>query len=404
MAVNLSPPGELLPVPGARIGVAEAAIKRPGRPDLVLFELAAGSCTAAVFTRNAFAAAPVVLARDHLHAAAPRALLINSGNANAGTGAAGLEAARACCQAAGEALGMPANTVLPFSTGVIGQPLPVDRIRHAIPTAGDDLRADGWLAAARAIMTTDTVPKGASRRVDLPDGGDVVLTGIAKGAGMICPDMATMLAFVGTDAGIAQADLQEALAEAVQLSFNSITVDGDTSTNDACVAFATGEGAALRPGEGGWDAFIEALQDLCAELAQAIIRDAEGATRFITLEVAGARDIDEARRAAFTVAHSPLVKTAAFAGDPNWGRILAAVGRSGLPDLDIGGVDIALDDVVIVRGGEPAADYREADAAAVMARPEFTIRIALGRGTAGARIWTSDLSYDYVKINAEYRT
>jgi glutamate N-acetyltransferase/amino-acid N-acetyltransferase len=286
----------------------------------------------------------------------------------------------------------------------MGQPMRVKRIRDAIPRTQADLRTDGWLDAARAIMTTDTVPKGASRRVELADGGTVVLTVIAKGSGMIRPDMATMLAFLGTDAGIAQADLQVALAEAVQLSFNSITVDGDTSTNDACVAFATGAGAALSPGDRNWNAFVEALRGLCAELAQAIIRDAEGATRFITLDVREARDGDEARTVAVTVAHSPLVKTAAFAGDPNWGRILAAVGRSGLPELDIGGVDIALDDVVIVRGGEPAEDYREADAAAVMARPEFTIRIALGRGPAGARVWTADLSYDYVKINAEYRT
>ncbi|MES1942882.1 glutamate N-acetyltransferase / N-acetylglutamate synthase [Salinisphaera sp. PC39] len=403
MAVNLNPPEDLLPIPGIRVGTAEAAIKRPGRDDLALFELAPGSHTAAVFTRNAFAAAPVVVAREHWSEAEPRALLVNSGNANAGTGARGLADARESCEAVARALGVTADAVLPFSTGVIGQPLPMDRLGAAVPRAVADLRDDGWLDAAHAIMTTDTVSKAASRRVGLDD-GEVTLTGIAKGSGMIRPDMATMLAFVATDAAIERSDLQAALSAAVRDSFNSITVDGDTSTNDACLAVATGQGRALGPDDAGWARFTAALTDLCTELAQAIVRDAEGATRFITIEVAGARDEAEARAVGFTVAHSPLVKTAAFAGDPNWGRILAAVGRAGLDDLDIAGVDIALDDVAIVRGGEPAGEYREADGAAVMARSEFAIRIDLGRGSARARIWTSDLSYEYVKINAEYRT
>lgn len=404
MPVNLNPPDKLLPIAGARLGVADAAVKKPGQPDVALMALAAGTSVACVFTRNAFAAAPVALGRKHIGNHKARALLINSGNANAGTGEAGLVDATQCCEAVAGALAIDAADVLPFSTGVIGHRLPVDRLCRAAGEASDTLDEDGWLAAARAMMTTDVVPKGLSRRMTLADGQVVTLTGIAKGSGMICPDMATMLAFVGTDAAIGGEALQQALDASVADSFNSITVDGDTSTNDACLLFATGQSATLRPGTPDWLVFTTALAEIMQGLAQAVIRDAEGATRFITLDVTGAADTEEARRVAFTVGQSPLVKTACFAGDPNWGRILAAVGRAGVDALDISGVSIHLDDVVIVANGRPAPDYREADAEAVMAQAEFTIAIDLGRGQAGTRIWTSDLSHDYITINAEYRT
>lgn len=402
MAVNLSEPGALTPVAGARWASVDAAIKKPGGDDLAVLLLDAGATVAGVFTRNVFAAAPVTLAKRHMQAGAPRALLINSGNANAGTGATGEADALSCCRATAAALGLEPEQVLPFSTGVIGQMLPMSRMENAIARFATP-REDAWLAAARAIMTTDTVPKGTSRRVAIGD-QTVTLTGIAKGSGMIRPDMATMLSFVATDAVIPVADLDAALREAVDASFNSITVDGDTSTNDACMLCATGAGAAIDRRHPQWAAFITALTDLMTELACAIVRDAEGATRFITLAVTGAASEAEARAVAFTVAHSPLFKTAAFAGDPNWGRILAAVGRAPVDNLLIEGIDIALDDVAIVANGQPRADYREADAAAVMGRPEFTVRIGLGRGDAAATIWTSDLSYDYVRINAEYRS
>lgn len=403
MAVSLVAPGHLPPVPGARWATAEAAINKPGRRDLALLVLPETASVAGVFTQNVFAAAPVQVARRHLDAS-PRALLINSGNANAGTGARGDADAMSCCRAVADLLGVEEAQVLPFSTGVIGQSLPIERITHAIAGLGEGLREDAWQDAATAIMTTDTVAKGASRRVELENGESVVLTGIAKGSGMICPNMATMLGFIATDAAISQADLQAALAQANQASFNSITVDGDTSTNDACMACATGVGPRLSAGQADWDHFVATLTDLARELACAIVRDGEGATRFIELSVSGAASVAEARSVAFTVAHSPLVKTACFAGDPNWGRILAAVGRAPLEELSIDGVSIALNDVAIVADGQPRDDYLEADAAAVMAQSEFTIHIGLGRGDAAARIWTSDLSYEYVRINAEYRS
>lgn len=404
MPVNLQPPQALLPIAGASVGVTAAGIRKAGRDDdVVLFELAQGSEAAAVFTTNAFAAAPVLLARERLAAGGCRGLLINSGNANAGTGKAGLADARALCDAAGAALDASGESIWPFSTGVIGQPLPVERMRAGIGSAVADLRADGWLAAAGAIRTTDTLPKGLSQQIDV--GVErVTVTGIAKGAGMIRPDMATMLAFIGTDAAILQADLQAALEQAVAASFHCITVDGDTSTNDACVLFATGQGPRLAPASAEWEQFQACLTQLCVTLAQAIVRDAEGATRFVTIAVDGAVDSGEARRVAYTVAESPLVKTALFAGDPNWGRILAAVGRAGVPALKIGGVCISLDDVPIVRGGEPVAGYQESAAAAVMAQTEYTIAINLGRGQARTQVWTCDLGYEYVRINAEYRS
>lgn len=404
MAVNLVAPEALTAIPGVQLGTAEAAIKKPGRPDVALFAFDEGTTLAAVYTCNAFAAAPVQLARIRSAAGAARALLINSGNANAGTGAAGLADATTLCRHTADALDVEEDAVLPFSTGVIGERLPVDRLKAAIPAAVDALREDGWLAAARAIMTTDTLPKGASRQVRLTSGAIVSITGIAKGSGMIRPDMATMLAFVGTNAAVRPDDLRALMNEAMETSFNRISVDGDTSTNDACVLFATGRGESLASGDGDWPAFAAAVTTVCRTLAQAIVRDGEGATKFVTVDVTGARDADEARRAAFTVAESPLVKTACFAGDPNWGRILAAVGRAGLTDFDIDRVSIRLDNVVIVRDGQPADDYREADADAVMAAQEFVIGIELGRGDAGTEVWTCDLSYDYVRINAEYRS
>ncbi|MFP5505476.1 MAG: bifunctional glutamate N-acetyltransferase/amino-acid acetyltransferase ArgJ [Gammaproteobacteria bacterium] len=404
MAVGLTAPSELASVAGIRLGVASAGIKKPGRRDLVVMEIAPGSTCAAMFTRNAFCAAPVIVAREHLDAQAPRYLLINTGNANAGTGTPGLEHARRSCASLARAAGCGAGEVLPFSTGVIGEPLPVDKIEAAIPAALDALRADAWVDAAHGIMTTDTLPKGASRQLDL-DGKRVTLTGIAKGAGMIRPDMATMLCFIATDAALPQVLLQRALVQAVNASFNRITVDGDTSTNDSCVLVATGAaGVSLAVDEPAFADFVAALTGLCIELAQAIVRDGEGATKFVTVEVAEGRDSGECLQTAYTIAHSPLVKTALFASDPNWGRILAAVGRAGLDDLALERVRVFLGDVCIVSAGGRDPAYTEAAGQAVMRGEEILIRVLLGRGDACERIWTTDFSYDYVKINAEYRT
>lgn len=395
---------EIHPIAGVRLGVARAGIKYPDRPDLVLLEVAPGANAAAVFTRNAFCAAPVIVARRHLGAAAPRCLVINTGNANAGTGEAGLDDAYATCQAASELMGCDFRQVLPFSTGVIGEPLPLQKLVGGLPRAFADLRPDGWQDAARGIMTTDTRPKVVSRQIDL-QGEAVGVTGIAKGAGMICPNMATMLAFVATDAGMDPALLQRCLNEVVAQSFNAITVDGDTSTNDACVLLATGQkGPRLTADHQGYVAVKKTIEAVCVELAQALVRDGEGATKFITVRVEQGRDVAECRQVAYAIAHSPLIKTAFFACDPNWGRILAAVGRSGLEDLSLDAVIIELDEVCIVRDGGRATDYSEARGRAVMARPEITVRVRLGRGEAAARVWTTDLSYDYVRINAEYRT
>lgn len=389
-------------VNGLRLGTVAAGIRYPDRPDLVIIETVAGSTAAAVFTRNAFCAAPVTVAREHLERAAPRYLLINTGNANAGTGAQGLADARAACAMVAMATGCTPEQVLPFSTGVIGEPLPMARLESAIPQAVAALSAEGWEQAARGIMTTDTRPKWVSRRMTLA-GRVVTVTGIAKGSGMICPNMATMLVFLATDAVVDKPRLQRCLEHAVDGSFNAITVDGDTSTNDACVLLATGcSGVSIS--DEHMAAFSGLVGEVCGELARELVRDAEGATKFITIEVEGGRDVDECRRVAYTVAHSPLVKTAFFAADPNWGRILAAVGRAGLNDLEVESLAIHLDEVCIVRDGERAADYTEERGQAVMDRPEITVRIALARGPAEARIWTSDLSHDYVTINAEYRS
>ncbi|MFO7642122.1 MAG: bifunctional glutamate N-acetyltransferase/amino-acid acetyltransferase ArgJ [Candidatus Competibacteraceae bacterium] len=396
---------EPLAIAGIRLGVVRAGIKYPDRRDLVVIETAAGTRAAAVFTRNAFCAAPVTVARAHLAAARPRYLVINTGNANAGTGRQGLADAEASCQALAALTGRQPDEVLPFSTGVIGEPLPLDRLTAGLPVALADLRPDGWRDAAHSIMTTDTRPKWSSRPPTLA-GKTVTVTGIAKGAGMIRPDMATMLAFIATDAVADEEWLRQILADAVADSFNAITVDGDTSTNDACVLLATGRSGVRVPalGDDDGERFAAAVREVCMDLAQAIIRDGEGATKFITVRVEGGRDAAECRRVADAIAHSPLVKTAFFASDPNWGRILAAVGRAGLSDFDLERVAIHLDEVCIVRAGGRAPDYTEIRGQAVMQRPEITVRVELGRGEAAARIWTTDLSYDYVRINAEYRT
>jgi glutamate N-acetyltransferase/amino-acid N-acetyltransferase len=406
MAVNLEVPSVLHAVNGVRLGVAEAAIKKPGRHDLLVMALDPGARVAGVFTRNAFSAAPVTLSRHRLSTNGEiRALLVNAGNANAATGAAGVEDARRTTDAVARTLGCPPDAVLPFSTGVIGQRLPVDRMVAAVPVALQAARADNWPAAMRAIMTTDTVPKGATRRVATSQ-GEVTVTGIAKGVGMICPDMATMLAFIATDAKLSQAATRAALETAVGASFNCVTVDGDTSTNDSCVLVATAKVGARDVGvtDPDYVTILGAIVAVCTELAQAVVRDGEGATKFITIEVGGARTETEARLVAYSVAHSPLVKTAMFASDANWGRIAMAIGKAGVEGLDPGTVSIALDDVRLIEQGQPHPEYREERGAAVVAQPEFTIRIGLGRGSAKTRVWTCDFSYDYVKINAEYRT
>ena len=394
------------PVPGIRLSVGAAGIRYQGRNDLVILELPPGSACAAVFTRNAFCAAPVTLARAHLQARSPRYLLINAGNANAGTGQRGLADARASCEALAALTGCSGEEVLPFSTGVIGEHLPVDRIAAALPGMLPRLDPAGWPSAARAIMTTDTVPKLRSVRFNL-GGRSATVTGIAKGAGMICPDMATMLGFLATDAQVAPSVLQQCLQMAVDGSFNAITIDGDTSTNDACVLAATG---ALGnppiddPESAEFESLRAAVERVCLELATAIVRDGEGATKLVTVKVEEAGDVAEARQVAYAIAHSPLVKTALFASDPNWGRILAAVGRAGLVDLDVDRIRIHLGQVLIVESGGRAAQYTESAGAAVMAQPEILIRILLGRGTAETQVLTCDFSYDYVRINAEYRS
>ncbi len=406
MAVGLHSPSRLPPVAGVRIGIAEAGIKYSERPDLVVFELATGAQCAAVFTRNRFCAAPVLLARQHLQQGAPRYLVINSGNANAGTGEAGLRDASEVCATLAGLGGCSTEAVLPFSTGVIGEPLPVARVCKALPGILKGLDADAWLHAAHAIMTTDTVAKGAFREIP-GAASNAHLVGIAKGSGMIRPDMATLLVFMATDLAVAPDVLQQALQAAVSGSFHRITVDGDTSTNDACVVVATGasgEPVISSTDDPRYPVLQRVLDEVCLELSQAVVRDAEGVTKFIAIEVCEGATEQECLDTAFTIAHSPLVKSAFFASDPNWGRILAAVGRAPLPDLAIEKIRIHLGEVCIVEEGGRARDYREELGQAVMDKPEISIRIALGRGTSKATVWTSDLSYDYVRINAEYRT
>ncbi len=403
MAVNLAPPDpdSLLPVAGVDLGVAMAGVKKPGRRDLLLMRLAPGARVAGVFTRNRFCAAPVLLAKKHLRSAV-RALVVNTGNANAGTGKEGLKRAQSVCHAVASALGCKAAQVLPFSTGVIMEQLPVERIAAGLPAAISDLKGANWLAAAEAIMTTDTVPKALSRTARLSS-GEAIVTGIAKGAGMIRPHMATMLAFVATDAKVTRGDLQRMTRAAAASSFNSITVDGDTSTNDAFLCLATGRGPVARSGK-DLKTLEGAVTSVAQRLAQAIVRDGEGATKFVTVTVEKGRSEAECRRVAYAIAHSPLVKTAFFASDPNLGRILAAIGNSGLAGLDAAKVDLYLDEVPVAKNGARHPAYREEQGVAAMHKPEFTVRAVLHRGGASASVWTCDFSFDYVRINAEYRT
>jgi glutamate N-acetyltransferase / amino-acid N-acetyltransferase len=409
MPVNLNTPDPktLLPVPGVQLGIAMAGVRKANRRDLTVITLAEGSQVAGVFTNNRFCAAPVQLCRKHLAAnVGPRALLINTGNANAGTGEDGLVRAFSTCVALARRLELAPEQVLPFSTGVIMETLPTDRIEAGLPAALADLKADNWAVAAEAIMTTDTLPKAASRQVQI-GGKTVTLTGISKGAGMIRPNMATMLGFLATDAVLAPGLIQQLATEAADLSFNRITIDGDTSTNDSFVVVATGQAghapiSDLSAGEGA--ALRAAVIDLAQQLAQAIVRDGEGATKFITVQVEGGRNEAECQQVAYAIAHSPLVKTAFFASDPNLGRILAAVGYAGIADLDQSLIDLHLDDVWVARQGGRHPAYREEDGARVMKQSEITVRVSLHRGQASATVWTCDLSYDYVKINADYRS
>lgn len=404
MAVGDGKLPTLFAVDGIRLGVASAGIKKPGRKDLVVIDICEGASVAGVFTRNAFCAAPVQVARRHLQTGSPRYLLINTGNANAGTGERGLQDAATSCESLAVLAGVPAHRVLPFSTGVIGELLPLEKIQNALPQALSLLSADAWADAAVGIMTTDTRPKAASRQISLGD-TSVTITGIAKGAGMIKPNMATMLSYIATDAAVTGDALQSILEHAVNHSFNRITVDGDTSTNDACVLIATGRnGDAITAEHPEYTVLLEAVTALSQELAQGLVRDGEGATKFVTVAVGGAATEQEALAVAYTIAESPLVKTALFASDPNWGRLLAAIGRAGLENLDVNGVQLRLNDVLIAENGCRAGSYTEEQGAAVMAAEEICISVDLGRGSLAATVWTTDLSHDYVRINAEYRT
>jgi glutamate N-acetyltransferase/amino-acid N-acetyltransferase len=398
MAVNLPPPdpAQLHAVRGVELGVAMAGIKKPGRKDLLVMRLAPGAAAAGVFTQNRFCAAPVLLAKKHLKNPV-RALVVNTGNANAGTGKDGLSRALAVCASVASFLNCGPEQVLPFSTGVIMEPLPVERIAAALPT----LKDGSWLDAAEAMMTTDTVPKAVSRKVRL-SGGEAVVTGIAKGSGMIRPGMATMLAFVATDAKLNGSHLRSLVRKAAAQSFNCVTVDGDTSTNDSFILIATGKGPAASSGKDLLQ-LEKAIFEVSRLLAQALVRDGEGATKFVTIRVERGRSAGECRKVAYAIAHSPLVKTAFFASDPNLGRILAAIGYAGVP-LDVSKVDLFLDDVFVARSGSRRPSYVENQAIDAMKKPEFTVRVVLNRGKAAATVWTCDLSFDYVKINAEYRT
>lgn len=406
MAVGLEAVESLIAVSGVRVAAVEAGVRYTDRKDVVVFEICPDAAVAATFTRNVFCAAPVQICRDHLSRATPRYLVINTGNANAGTGEKGLQDAQEICQALADAAGVDVENVLPFSTGVIGEYLPVERIVTGVKNALVQLQDDAWVVAATGIMTTDTIPKGYSDQLQI-NGAEITITGIAKGAGMIRPNMATLLAYIATDANIEKDLFQQCLEEAVSLSFNRITVDSDTSTNDSCVAIATKKVDMPMMSDAHSDEyqiFRLAMIAHCQKLAQSLIRDGEGATKFITIEVNGGANVNECEDVAFTVAHSPLVKTAFFASDPNWGRILAAIGRSNVPGLNIEKVSVYLDDVCIVENGERSASYTEERGQAVMDQSEITVRIDLGRGDESATVWTSDLSHDYVTINAEYRS
>jgi len=409
MPVNLNPPvaAQLLPVAGILLGIAQANIKRENRKDLLVMQLCEGARVAGVFTKNRFCAAPVIVAKAHLaQGDGIRALVVNTGNANAGTGEQGLQAARDTCAALSGLLTCKATQILPFSTGVIMEPLPVAKIAAGLPAAVSNMAADNWFDAAEAIMTTDIVAKAVSKQLVI-DGVTVTITGIAKGSGMIHPNMATMLGYIATDAGIAQPLLQELVREAANRSFNCITVDGDTSTNDALMLMATGKSAlpeVTSPASDAYKALLEAIAEVAIHLAQAIVRDGEGATKFITVRVEGGRDEEECKKIGYAIAHSPLVKTAFFASDPNLGRILAAIGYAGVDDLDVDVLQLYLDDVLVAENGGRAASYNEADGQRVMQQSDITIRVVLNRGAVNATLWTCDFSYDYVKINASYRS
>lgn len=406
MAIGATELPDMLPVGGVRLATVSAGIKTAGRDDLVLIELSEQSRCVGAFTRNAFCAAPVTIARRHLHESKPRYLLINTGNANAGMGESGMQAAQRSCDVLAGVAGCEATQILPFSTGVIGEMLPVDKIETVLPEAFAKLDSSGWVDAAWGILTTDTVAKGVSRHVEI-DGHGVTITGISKGSGMIRPDMATMLAYIATDAAIAQPLLTQCLKQLVNRSFNRITVDGDTSTNDACMLIATGESTLPElsdESDPGYQTLFSALSDVFEQLAQKIVRDGEGATKLITVDVQGAANDAEAQAVAYTVAHSPLVKTAFFASDPNWGRILAAVGRAGIDQLILDNIEIYLGDVCIVEKGSRAESYTEQLGQQVMDEDEITITIKLARGSKQCTVWSCDFSYDYVRINAEYRS
>ncbi|PWB14249.1 bifunctional ornithine acetyltransferase/N-acetylglutamate synthase [Acinetobacter sp. AM] len=393
-------------VKGVKIGSAEAYIRYQNRRDLVIFEFAEGSNVAGVFTQNAFCAAPVHVSKAHLAMGNPRYLIINTGNANAGTGTLGMQNAQETCMQLAKLAGVNPEQVLPFSTGVIGEQLPLPRLVAGLQPALDSLQEDAWTDAAFGIMTTDTTPKGASEQFEL-DGVVYTMTGISKGAGMIRPNMATMLGYVATDAPISRELVQQLLQIAVNQSFNRITIDGDTSTNDSCIFVATGQagGAEITSTEDArYATVLEVLVRVMKRLAQLIVRDGEGATKFMTVAVEGGADTQECCDIAYSIAHSPLVKTAFFASDPNWGRILAAIGYAGVKNLEVEKIQVWLDDVQICKDGGAAADYTEAEGARVMAQPEITIRVDLGRGQAKDTVYTCDLSYDYVKINADYRS
>ena len=409
MAVNLRAPdaATLLAIAGVELGATYAGIRKAPRNDLMLMRLAPGTRVAGVFTQNSFAAAPVQVCREVLAGGhSVRALVVNAGNANCGTGAAGLAAARRTCAAAASLLGCEPHGVLPFSTGVILEPLPVERIESALPACVGALSAENWGTAAEAIMTTDTIAKACSRSVEI-GGRRVCVTGIAKGVGMLAPNMATMLTFIATDGSVSQAALQTMVREVADVSFNRVTVDGDTSTNDSFVLAATGKagnGEIAATGDAHYQQLRSAVAEVAVHLAQSIARDGEGATKFITVEVQGTRDDAEALRVARCIAHSPLVKTAFFASDPNLGRLLMAIGNAGVESMDTSRVNLRLGDVRVIEGGGRAASYTEEAGAAIMKSAEITVRVDLGRGVAGTTVWTCDYSYDYVKINAEYRT
>lgn len=406
MAVGEYPFPVMPSIAGVSIGVAAAGIKKADRNDVLLFSLCEGTSVAGVFTQNAFCAAPIKICREHLQSASARLLVVNSGNANACTGASGRANALSVCDQVASQYGLSATEVLPFSTGVIGEPLPVGKINAAVPALVQSAQEDNWALAARAIMTTDTRPKGATRQVDI-DGVSVTVNGIAKGAGMINPNMATMLGFIATDAAIDQAALQTLVREAAGLSFNRITIDGDTSTNDACMVMASGKAGNGLISDAGSESYAilkSAINEVCTELAQMIVADGEGATKFVTVDVKGGASHDECLKVAYAVAHSPLIKTALFASDPNWGRIVAAIGYAGVENLDDTLVRVHLNDVLIVENGGRAESYTEEQGQQVMRGDRIGIHIDLGRGNCSELLWTTDLSYEYVRINADYRT